>query len=174
MVSYSDVCILSLFTICTAAACREPQNCGSGLCCPGTLQRDCRLPEGLGAVQDNRKYRRLARCVVIYSAPSTGLTLPLLCEFVFWVSFLSLQVLNCFDSVRQQGSCYLAKFPVNWCAKRRNAVKAEECRMSFQKGSSSPSWWAPLGFHRSPRGAQWLRLHPHFPGAGLSFTHSQV
>lgn len=140
-----------------------------GYIVPGTLQRDCHLPKGRGAVQDKRKYRRLARCVVIYSAPSNGLTLPLLCKFIFWVSLPSLQMLNCFDSVRQQGSCYLAKFPVNWCARKRNAVEAEECRMNFQQGSSCSSC-----FHRSPPEAQWLRLHPHFPEAGLSPTHSQV
>lgn len=162
MVSYSGMCILSLFTMCTAAACREPRNCGSGLRCSSTPQRDCHLPKGPGA-EDNGKYRSLARCVVIYSAPSNGLMLPLLCEFIFCVSLLSLQMPNCFDSVRQQGSCYLAKFPVNWCARKRNAVKAEECRMSFQQGSSAPSC-----FHRSPLGAQRLRLRPHFPGAGLS------
>lgn len=133
-----------------------------GCVVPGTPQRDCHLPKGPGA-EDNGKYRSLARCVVIYSAPSNGLMLPLLCEFIFCVSLLSLQMPNCFDSVRQQGSCYLAKFPVNWCARKRNAVKAEECRMSFQQGSSAPSC-----FHRSPLGAQRLRLRPHFPGAGLS------
>lgn len=91
-----------------------------GCVVPGTPQRDCHLPKGPGA-EDNGKYRRLARCVVIYSAPSNGLMLPLLCEFIFCVSLLSLQMPNCFDSVRQQGSCYLAKFPVNWCARKRNA-----------------------------------------------------
>lgn len=62
---------------------------------------------------------------------------------------------------------------VSWlnlaCTGVQGSLKAEECRMSFQQGSSGPSC-----FCRSPLGAQRLRLHPHFPRAGLSPIHSQV